>query len=200
MRLLIDDDYDTITIHMLTNDVRNFSPETCVDKHAEFIAKLQGQCQFAKVLISLPFFTVRDTNLNDKIESCHILMKYKFLNNQTLQVSETSTLYNKGVADKKFFVSDGIHLSNQGLKVFISNLKYHMRRSLGLETTFQKKRFAQGKERTNVHGSDSKQYEQSPSTQSFSPNQNYGYMFPPQFNYGFPQFPAFGNPPFFPRR
>jgi hypothetical protein len=24
-----------------------------------------------------------------------------------------------------------------------------------------------------------------------SPNQNYGYMFPPQFNYGFPQFPAY---------
>jgi hypothetical protein len=27
--------YDIIAIHMLTNDVRNFSPETCVDKHAE---------------------------------------------------------------------------------------------------------------------------------------------------------------------
>ena len=47
----IDGDYDIIAIHMLTNDVRNFSPETCVDKHAELIAKLQGQCQFAKVLI-----------------------------------------------------------------------------------------------------------------------------------------------------
>ena len=32
---MIDDDYDIIAIHMLTNDVRNFSPETCVDKHAE---------------------------------------------------------------------------------------------------------------------------------------------------------------------
>jgi RNase H-fold protein (predicted Holliday junction resolvase) len=53
----IDTDCDLIVLHMFSNDVRNVDPEKCGKVHDDLISKLQRQCQFAKIVISLPFHT-----------------------------------------------------------------------------------------------------------------------------------------------
>jgi hypothetical protein len=53
---------------MFSNDVRNVDPEKCGKVHDDLISKLQRQCQFAKIVISLPFHTVKDTSIYEKIE------------------------------------------------------------------------------------------------------------------------------------
>jgi hypothetical protein len=53
---------------MFSNDVRKLDTEKCVKVHDDLISKLKRQCQFAKIVISLPFHTVKDTSIYEKIE------------------------------------------------------------------------------------------------------------------------------------
>ena len=56
----IDNAYDCIFIHFPTNDIRKYSPEYCVELFDQFIEKVTSRCTFAKIVLSLPFLTVRD--------------------------------------------------------------------------------------------------------------------------------------------
>ena len=180
---------------MFTNDIRKSSAENSVEVHSEIVTKLQNHCQFANVVISLPFLTLKDTDLNTKIENCNILMKYRFLNSSSVQICENSALYNKGVAVRKFIAQDGIHMSNHELKVYISNMKYFIRRSLGLAISTPKKSFGQFGQRQERPSLYRKQYGQNNRMHSYPTNESFGLNFPPQYNH--PQFSAFVNPPFF---
>ena len=44
------------------------SPEQSVNAHVELVSKLQNHCAFSNIIMSLPFPTVKDRILNEKIE------------------------------------------------------------------------------------------------------------------------------------
>ena len=201
----LDRDFDVILLHMFTNDIRKLSPENCIVKHVELISKLQSKCPFAKVVVSLPFFTLRDSSLNIKIETCQILMKYQYVNNQSVLICKSSSLYSQGEAMRKFFVpTDGIHLNTPGLKVFIFAIKTSLRKALGIERSFMKNQsnrsFQQGQKsknnQRNVRHNDMKGQGQFNGQMNSNWNQNppfpQFFMPPPPFN-SYPPFQSFGN-------
>lgn len=50
-------------------------------------------------------------------------------------IADNSGLYYRGTAIRSFFfVPDGIYLSKEGLNLFVTNMKFYMRKSLNLET------------------------------------------------------------------
>ncbi|CAC5403554.1 unnamed protein product [Mytilus coruscus] len=72
----LDNDYDTIFIHTFTNDIRNFTPEQCVNECQKFIEKILVHCPYAKIIFTLPFPTVNDGILNEKMSQRCILFQY----------------------------------------------------------------------------------------------------------------------------
>ena len=68
----LDTDYDSIFFHVFTNNIRAETPEVFIQKFESFCQKLRNHCQFAKLIISLPFFSVNDKNLNQKISQCNV--------------------------------------------------------------------------------------------------------------------------------
>jgi hypothetical protein len=77
-------------------DIRESSPEECVQLCTKFSVELSQQCEFAKFVISLPFPTVNDISLNEKIQKFNILMQYKFLSHPTVSLLDNSGLSFRG--------------------------------------------------------------------------------------------------------
>jgi hypothetical protein len=50
----------------------NTAPKYCVELFDQFIEKVTSRCTFAKIVLSLPFLTVRDVELNEYCVS-HLL-------------------------------------------------------------------------------------------------------------------------------
>ena len=129
----IDNAYDCIFIHFPTNDIRKYSPEYCVELFDQFIEKVTSHCTFAKIVLSLPFLTVRDVELNEKILKCVVLLQYKYIDNTIVTVCENTGLSARRNAVNRFFVSDGIHLSRQGTNLFVANVKHRIRVCLNVK-------------------------------------------------------------------
>jgi hypothetical protein len=55
----------TVFVHVFTNNLRESSPEECVQLCTKFSVELSQQCEFAKIFISLPFPTVNDISGDD---------------------------------------------------------------------------------------------------------------------------------------
>ena len=123
----IDNAYDCIFIHFPTNDIRKYSPEYCVELFDQFIEKVTS------LILSLPFITVRDVELNEKISKCVVLLQYKYIDNTIVTVCENTGLSARRNAVKRFFVSDGIHLSLQGTNLFVANVKHSIRTCLNVK-------------------------------------------------------------------
>lgn len=99
----IDNAYDCIFIHFPTNDIRKYSPEYCVELFDQFIEKVTSRCTFAKIVLSLPFLTVRDVEHNEKISKCVVLLQYKYIDNTIVTVCENTGLSARRNAVKRFF-------------------------------------------------------------------------------------------------
>ena len=134
----LDQDYDCIVIHVFTNNLRGDTPDQCVKKCDDYISAITQHCEFAKIVLSLPFLTLHDTKLNEKITNCNILLQYKYLNHSNVTISCNSGLLNGNFPVRKFFIDDGIHLSNQGINVFVSNMKYHIKKVLNIDTNIDR--------------------------------------------------------------
>ena len=160
----IDTDCDLIVLHIFSNDVRNLDHEKCVKVHDDLISKLQRQCQFAKIVISLP-----DTSIYEKIECCIVLVKYKYLTHARVQICENSSLNNFGSPVKIIFARDEIHLSEEGMTICITYIKFAIRRSLKLENMCRRRSV-----QTNYGNSNQIQSEVPPQMYPYQP----GFMFP----------------------
>ena len=79
------------------------SPEYCVEHFDQFIEKVTSHFTFAKIVLSLPFLTVRNVELNEKILKCVVLLQYKYIDNTIVTVCENTGLSARGNAVKRFF-------------------------------------------------------------------------------------------------
>lgn len=138
---MIDDDFDMIFIHMFSYDLRGSDLGTFVNEHDELISTLQNRCKFAQFVFSLPFFTVKNFRFNAKVEQCCIMIKFKYLNSPLVHVCDSANLYSNNKPIHRFYERDGLHLSDQGLKVFITNMKYHIRKILHIESFAPRKEY-----------------------------------------------------------
>ena len=123
----------TVFVQIFTNDLRESSPEECVQLCTKFSVELSQQCEFAKIVISLPFPTVNDISLNEKIQKFNILMQYKFLSHPTVCLLDNSGLSIRGRPIYNFLANDGLHLSVQGTNIYASSMKSCIRRCLNIE-------------------------------------------------------------------
>lgn len=127
----LDTDYDSIFFHVFTNDIRAETPEVFIQKFESFCQKLRNHCQFAKLIISLPFLSVNDHDLNQKISQCNVLLQYNFfLISSEVDICENSAFSSRGQAIRRFFISDGLHLATQGISLFVANIKFWLRKNL----------------------------------------------------------------------
>jgi hypothetical protein len=74
-----------------------------------------------------------DVELNEKILKCVVLLQYKYIDNTIVTVCENTGLSARRNAVKRFFVSDGIHLSLQGTNLFVANVKNSIRACLNVK-------------------------------------------------------------------
>lgn len=126
-------DYECVFIHFFTNDLRNNTPEDCIQLCSDLIDVIKSHCTFAKITISLPFACLKDQTLNDKIMKCNVLLQYTYLNSLDILICDNHNLGSRGTPVKKFLANDGLHLNKQGMNVFVSNIKYQLRKQMGLE-------------------------------------------------------------------
>jgi hypothetical protein len=82
----LDQDYDCILLHVFTNNLRNGTPEQCAKICDEYISALSSHCKFAKIILSLPFLSMTEQELNNKIVESNILFQYKYLNKSNVTV------------------------------------------------------------------------------------------------------------------
>ena len=120
---------------MLSNNLRGSDKSRYVNRHDDIIKNLQSKCKFAQVVLSLPFVTTKDFGIRYKIEQCHILIKYKYLNHPTVTVCETTGLSMKNTIEKCIrktcygwysFVKLPFVVSK---KIFVSNIKFNICKS-----------------------------------------------------------------------
>ena len=124
--------FDCIFIHTFTNDLRKNEPETCVDLCSDLVNEIKRSHPNTKIVISLPFPTTRDRQLNEKIQKYNILIQYTYLNCENITLCENQGFCVRGNPIKKFFSPDGIHLSNEGLNIFATNIKSSILKCLNL--------------------------------------------------------------------
>ncbi|CAC5386637.1 unnamed protein product [Mytilus coruscus] len=129
----LDTDYDCIFFHVYTNDIRAETPDVFIQKLELFCQKLKDHCSFAKLIISLPFLSVKDSDLNQKILQSNILTQYKFLKCSEVMICENSVFSSRDQAIRRFFISDGLHLPKQGSSLFVTNMKFWLRKALNIK-------------------------------------------------------------------
>jgi len=76
-----------------------------------------------------------EQELNNKIVESNILFQYKHLNKSNVTVCNNSVLSNGNVPIRKFYLRNGPHLTYQGTSVFVTNIKFHMKKVLHIEVT-----------------------------------------------------------------
>ena len=59
----LDNDYDCVFVQVFTNHLRESSPKECAQLCTKFSVELSQQCEFAKIVISLPFPTGMAVNI-----------------------------------------------------------------------------------------------------------------------------------------
>ena len=148
----LDQDYDCILLHVFTNNLRNGTPEQCVEICDEYISALSSHCKFDKIILSLPFLAMTEQELNNKIVESNILFQYKYLNKSNVTVYNNSVLSNGNVPIRKFYLRNGPHLTDQGTSVFVTNIKFHMKKVLHIEVTRPKQNGFRAGQRPKQNG------------------------------------------------
>ena len=85
------------------------------------------------IFLSFYIYYWTSSYLSNVLTLNNILLQYKYLKHAQVTVSSNCSLCNGNVPIRKFFGPDGLHLSNQGLSVFVANMKSHMRKILQIE-------------------------------------------------------------------
>lgn len=145
----LDQYYDCILLHVFTNNLRNGTPPAqCVEICDEYISALSSHCKFAKIILSLPFLTITEQELNNTIVESNTLFQYKYLNKSNVTVCNNSVLSNGNVP-----IRNGHHLTYQGTIVFVTYIKFHMKKVLHIGVTRPKQNGIRSGQRPNVNKS-----------------------------------------------
>ena len=126
-----------VVLHILTNDIKNFSPEDCVDSLHKIVTECKSKWPAVKIVISLETPRADSTDLNTKVILVNSLIIQKFINDSDIHLCNNSNLANNGEPIRSLLENDLYHLSAQGTSRLAANLKRIIHESLNIETARQ---------------------------------------------------------------
>lgn len=126
---------NAVILHVLTNDVKNFTPVECASRLELIVTKVKAKFSDAKVVVSLTTPRTDKVEWNDNCDIVCILVKQKLRDIENLIISDNSNLSFKGAPKAKFLNSDGYHLSDDGAAILGANMKSAVDKILGTKTT-----------------------------------------------------------------
>ena len=117
---------DCLVLHQITNDIKYYSPEACVDYINDVVSDFTKKHPYCKVVISMGVPRTDDIILASNTEMLNVLIKQSILTNKNDRVifCDHSNFMSNGYVKKHLMYSDGYHLSSEGLRVLCSNLRY----------------------------------------------------------------------------
>ena len=123
-------DSQYVTIHEITNDVKNDSIDTIVKNMKTLINSVKNQFDKPKILISLG--TPRDDGLQDKVSGVNSAIRDIFSNDQQVKTCHHQNLSERGRINAKFYKGDKYHLNDTGTRILAANLRYSIEGKRGM--------------------------------------------------------------------
>ena len=106
--------------------------EKVCSQFIELINSIHVKWPSASIVISLGLCRGDSHLLNKKIQECNIILQHKSLHHKYIHLCEYSALSFRGQAIYRFLKYDQVHLNNEGVKVFVADLKYVLCKALNI--------------------------------------------------------------------
>ncbi|XP_062579117.1 interaptin-like [Saccostrea cucullata] len=124
---------DLITLHSLTNDLRNKTPNACVEEMSEICKLIHDKMPVTKIVISLPTPRKDSDEYNTRGQIVTALLKQKLKDDSLVIFCDNSNMAYKGEVILRYVdAKDGYHLSHQGTAVLASNIRSSVDTALNL--------------------------------------------------------------------
>ena len=115
---------DLIALHSLTNDLRNKTPNTCVEEMSNICKLIHDQLPNTKIVISLPTPRKDSDDFNTRGQIITALLKQKLKDDRSVTFCDNSNMAYKGEVITRYIdAKDGYHLSPQGTAMLASNIR-----------------------------------------------------------------------------
>ncbi|XP_061193707.1 uncharacterized protein LOC133201934 [Saccostrea echinata] len=124
---------DLIALHSLTNDLRNKTPNVCVEEMSGICNLIHDQLPVTKIVISLPTPRKDSDDYNTRGQIVTALLKQKLKDDSLVIFCDNSNMAYKGEVIPRYIVAkDGYHLSHQSTAVLASNIRSSIDTALNL--------------------------------------------------------------------
>jgi len=132
---------DLVVIHSLTNDLKAFSPQKCVDELDSLICIIHKKWPNVKIVISLTTPRKDDIGYYTNGQIINALVKQKILGDQSTFVSycEHNNMLFNGNPINDLLSDDKYHLSTKGVSFLASNLKRAIHNALKIPMATQRR-------------------------------------------------------------
>ena len=123
---------DVVLLHPFTNDIKEHTPEKCVEKLEKITNIISSKWNNTKTIVSLTTPRTDDEihRINSEILDGLIKRNYVSQPRKNVQISENTNLWH---SNKHVLKPDKYHLSDQGTSMLASNLKNSLHSSLGIK-------------------------------------------------------------------
>ncbi|CAC5392825.1 unnamed protein product [Mytilus coruscus] len=122
---------DCLVVHLFTNNIREHSSTKCLDIVEKFITFVHDKWHEIPIIISDAIPRGEYSLMNKRLQECNIHLRHKYIGNKLISVCDN--------ACNKFISSDKVHLSTQGTKELVANIKSSVREALCIPNPFKKK-------------------------------------------------------------
>ena len=119
----IQDEPNVIALHSLTNELKNETPSTCVDRMAKICQDIRTRFKNTKIVLSLPTPRNDSDDYNSNGQLITILLKSKYREDNSIILCDNSNMSYKGQVLNRFIEPDGFHLSTDGIAILASNIR-----------------------------------------------------------------------------
>ena len=126
---------DVIALHVLSNDLKIYSSNDCVSELQSLIQKTKNRKPKAKILVSLATNRSDEKKHNLKVNTINSMVKELHEESDDFVICDNCNLSNASEINKKFISSDGVHLSEEGVKVLASNIRKCVDNIIGIPYT-----------------------------------------------------------------
>lgn len=128
---------DLIVLHSLTNDLRNKTPNTCVEEMSGICQLIHNRLPDKKIVISLPTPRKDSDDYNTRGQIITALLKQKLKDDSLVTFCDNSNMAYKGEVIPRYIdAKDGYHLSHQGTAVLAANIRSSIDTALNLSNRF----------------------------------------------------------------
>ena len=101
------------------------------------VKKIHRKWSEAKMLISMGISRGDSVKVNNKMLEYNIILQHLFLHVDFITLCDNSNISIRGQPNYRLLKDDKVHLNGYGIKVFVSNLKYSLRKILNIQKHVQ---------------------------------------------------------------